>query len=47
MQLARTHRLTFYDALYLELAVRRSAQLATLDRNLAAAASNEGVLMAA
>ena len=45
MQLARTHRLTFYDALYLELAIRRNAQLATLDRNLASAATNEGVLM--
>ena len=45
MQLARTHRLTFYDALYLELAKRRNAQLATLDKSLASAASNEGVLM--
>ena len=45
MQLARTHRLTFYDALYLELAKRRNAQLATLDNSLATAAANEGVLM--
>ena len=45
MQLARTHRLTFYDALYLELALRRNAQLATLDRSLASAASTEGVQM--
>ena len=45
MQLARTHRLTFYDALYLELAKRRNAQLATLDKTLAAAASHEDVLM--
>ncbi len=47
MQLARTHRLTFYDALYLEVAIRRNAQLATLDTALASAASNEGILMAA
>ena len=47
MQLARTHRLTFYDALYLELAKRHNAQLATLDNSLATAASNEGVLMTA
>jgi predicted nucleic acid-binding protein len=36
--LARAHRLTFYDAAYLELALRRDAPLATLDRRLAAAA---------
>jgi predicted nucleic acid-binding protein len=32
------HRLTFYDAAYLELALRLSAPLATLDRALARAA---------
>jgi predicted nucleic acid-binding protein len=36
--LARAHRLTFYDAAYLELAQRLNAPLATLDRQLAAAA---------
>ena len=41
MELARDHRLTFYDALYLELAIRRNAQLATLDKALARAAENE------
>ena len=43
MNLARTHNLTFYDALYLELAIRRDAQLATLDSALARAAANEGL----
>ena len=43
MTLARDHNLTFYDALYLELAVRRNAQLATLDVSLARAATAEGL----
>ena len=44
MDLAQTHRLTVYDALYLELATRRRAPLLTLDRKLAsAAAAAEGV----
>jgi predicted nucleic acid-binding protein len=38
MALARAHRLTVYDAAYLELALRADAALATLDRQLAAAA---------
>lgn len=38
LALARAHRLTFYDAAYLELALRRASPLATLDRRLAAAA---------
>jgi predicted nucleic acid-binding protein len=38
LALARAHRLTFYDAAYLELAHRLGARLATLDRQLAAAA---------
>jgi predicted nucleic acid-binding protein len=38
LALARVHRLTFYDAAYLELARRLSAPLATLDRALARAA---------
>ena len=41
--LARCHRLSGYDAAYLETALRRRAKLATLDRMLAAAAAREGV----
>jgi predicted nucleic acid-binding protein len=41
--LARKHRLSFYDAVYLELAQRTNLSLATLDRALAAAASTAGV----
>jgi predicted nucleic acid-binding protein len=41
--LARTYALTAYDATYLELALRRSAVLATFDRKLAAAARSAGV----
>ena len=40
--LARRHRLSGYDAAYLETAMRRGAKLATLDRKLAAAAAREG-----
>jgi len=40
--LARTHRLSVYDASYLELALREAAPLATLDIELAAAARAEG-----
>ena len=43
MALAREHNLTFYDAVYLEVALRRSAELATLDRSLAKAAEAEEV----
>ena len=43
MALAREHNLTFYDAVYLEVALRRSAELATLDRSLARAAEAEEV----
>lgn len=43
LALARRHRLTVYDAAYLELALRGGAQLATLDDALAAAARGEGV----
>lgn len=42
-RLARAHGLTTYDASYLELAVRLGIPLATLDRTLARAASDEGV----
>ena len=43
LALARRHRLTVYDAAYLELARRRREPLATLDRKLAAAAQAESV----
>jgi predicted nucleic acid-binding protein len=41
--LARRHRLTFYDAAYIELAKRERVALATLDDRLAKAAVAEGV----
>lgn len=44
--LARRHRLSAYDATYLELAERRGARLATLDQRLAAAAEAEGIALA-
>lgn len=40
LPLAETHRLTVYDAAYLELALRRGLPLATLDKALAAAAAS-------
>ena len=43
LRLAREHRLTVYDSLYLELAVRERRPLATLDRKLRLAAEAEGV----
>jgi predicted nucleic acid-binding protein len=42
LRLARRHRLTLYAA-YLELALRRALPLATLDRQLRAAARDENV----
>ena len=42
-RLAERHRLTLYDAAYLELALRRGLPLATLDRELRAAARGEKV----
>ena len=42
-RLADHHDLTVYDAAYLELALRQRLPLATLDRELAAAARREGV----
>jgi len=42
-RLAEHHRLTLYDAAYLELALRRELPLATLDRDLRAAANAEKV----
>jgi len=41
--LARAERLTLYDAAYLELAIRRDIELATLDRDLRRAARKMGV----
>jgi len=41
--LARKHRLTFYDAAYLELAMRKAVPLATHDAALISAAEVEGV----
>ncbi|MDR3440587.1 type II toxin-antitoxin system VapC family toxin [Telmatospirillum sp.] len=43
LSLARIHRLTVYDAVYLELAQRKELSLATLDRALIAAARAEKV----
>ncbi len=43
--LAKRHRLTFYDAAYLELAIRARIALATLDQALARAATAEGVAL--
>jgi predicted nucleic acid-binding protein len=42
-RLAERHRLTVYDAAYLELALRRSLPLATLDEDLRTAARAEKV----
>lgn len=41
--LAQKHNLSFYDAVYLELAKRHSAPIATLDKALARAAGIEGL----
>jgi len=46
-RLARTHGLSAYDALYLELSVRQQRPLATLDRKLRAAAQAEGIPLTA
>ena len=45
--LAKMHRLSMYDALYLELAMREAAELATLDRAISRAATAEGVALLA
>jgi rRNA-processing protein FCF1 len=44
--LARAERLTLYDAAYLELAIRRDVELATLDHELRRAARKMGVAVA-
>ena len=43
LRLARTHRLSVYDAAYLELAQREGLPLATLDADLRKAAASERV----
>lgn len=43
LALARAHELTLYDAAYLELAMRASLSLATLDKDLRSAARKVGV----
>ena len=43
LRIARDHRLSVYDAAYLELALRENLPLATLDRTLALAAVPERV----
>jgi len=45
LRLARTHRLSVYDAAYLELAQREGLPLATLDADLRRAATGEGVAL--
>ena len=45
IRLAERHRLTVYDAAYLELALRRGLPLATLDRELRVAANAENVTL--
>ena len=41
--LARSENLTTYDAAYLELALRRGLELATLDKTLIRAAARLGI----
>jgi predicted nucleic acid-binding protein len=43
LPLCRTHQLTSYDAIYLDLAIRRNLPLATLDDDLRKAAKKLGV----
>ena len=43
LALAREHKLTSYDAAYLELALRRGLRLATKDKALARAAAKSAV----
>jgi predicted nucleic acid-binding protein len=45
VHLAERHKLTMYDAAYLELAQRRGLPLATLDTELRSAADAEGVIL--
>lgn len=43
LALARSHGLTLYDGAYLEIAIRRNLPLATLDKQLRAAAKKLGI----
>jgi len=43
LALCRTHRVTSYDAIYLDLAIRRGLPLATLDEDLRKAAKKLGI----
>jgi predicted nucleic acid-binding protein len=43
VELADRHGLSVYDAIYIDLALDVDAELATLDRDLAAAARSEGL----
>ena len=43
LYLAGQHQLSFYDAAYLELAMRTGSEMATLDQKLKQAAENSGV----
>lgn len=45
LRLAEKHRLTIYDAAYLELALRRALPLASLDQELRAAGDAAGVTL--
>jgi predicted nucleic acid-binding protein len=45
LRLARTHRLSVYDAAYLELAQRERLPLATLGADLQRAAAGEGMAL--
>jgi predicted nucleic acid-binding protein len=45
LELARSERLSAYDASYLELAMRRGIPLATKDDDLAKAARRAGVML--
>ena len=47
VSLAKEHRLSVYDAAYLELAMRRNGKLATKDDSLRRAAESAGVYFAA
>ena len=45
MRLARAHRLTIYDATYLDLAIQRGIELATRDADLRRASRSAGVTL--
>ena len=45
LKLADRHQLTVYDATYLELALRQSLPLATVDQDLRKAGQAEGVML--